>query len=376
MILLHNKNIRVLIFVANIVSVDSNELFLSYNASPRTVSKCPLPVTVLDFIRNSSQPDLEIKWPCEVRSYWLSLQPFVRSVRFLLRYVTPFVIIIEQQILMRREFCQHGTFPVHVDLAGCRSHLDARHRRGVPIRSSRLPELFRGYNHHQPGYETDSVFEFVPCQKIKPWGSAMYLYIALSTWLPLLFISIGNLLLIIRMRKSYKIHNELTHNFRYRSSRTHNSSRTLLAVAIVHLILLLPLGIVETLELYWDVILIKYPAKNAGENERYIHWLQEKMLLKWCRGLFFHIYHWNFAINFFLYYLTGKKFRSVVTQTLKSYTDTYLPCHKNVLRCNTWSNCHKHLRSSSVLLMRAVMRSKQFNDMARGSASERSSNVT
>ncbi|XP_025075172.1 uncharacterized protein LOC105431310 isoform X5 [Pogonomyrmex barbatus] len=280
------------------------------------------------------------------------------------------------QILMRREFCQHGTFPVHVDLAGCRSHLDARHRRGVPIRSSRLPELFRGYNHHQPGYETDSVFEFVPCQKIKPWGSAMYLYIALSTWLPLLFISIGNLLLIIRMRKSYKIHNELTHNFRYRSSRTHNSSRTLLAVAIVHLILLLPLGIVETLELYWDVILIKYPAKNAGENERYIHWLQEKMLLKWCRGLFFHIYHWNFAINFFLYYLTGKKFRSVVTQTLKSYTDTYLPCHKNVLRCNTWSNCHKHLRSSSVLLMRAVMRSKQFNDMARGSASERSSNVT
>lgn len=145
------------------------------------------------------------------------------------------------------------------------------------------------------GYETDSVFEFVPCQeKIKPWGSAMYLYIALSTWLPLLFISIGNLLLIARMKKSRKIHNELTRksraaaivdvaaradltvtfasdNFRYRSSRMHNSSRTLLAVSIVHLILLLPLGIVETLELYWDVILIKHPD-HAGENERYIHW--------------------------------------------------------------------------------------------------------
>lgn len=61
------------------------------------------------------------------------------------------------------------------------------------------------------GYETDSVFEFIPCQeKIKPWGSAMYFYIALSTWLPLLFIFVGNLLLIIRVRKSYKIHNELT----------------------------------------------------------------------------------------------------------------------------------------------------------------------
>jgi len=135
------------------------------------------------------------------------------------------------------------------------------------------------------GYETDSVFEFEPCQKIEPWDSAMYVYIALSTWLPLLFISIGNLLLIIRMRRSYKIHNKLTSklssrhrterfnsdfcaldNFRYRSNRTHNSSRTLLAVSIVHLILLLPLGIVETLELYWDVILITH----QGENERYI----------------------------------------------------------------------------------------------------------
>lgn len=154
-------------------------------------------------------------------------------------------------------------------------------------------------------------------------------------------------------------------------------------VSIVHLILLLPLGIVETLELYWDVILIKYPS-NTGENERYIHWLQEKMLLKWCHGLFFHIYHWNFAINFFLYYLTGNKFRSVVAQMLKNYTDTYLPCHKKVSRCNTWNNCHKHLRSCVTLLTRTVVRSKQFNNMAnnsiifnnRSNSNERNSNVT
>lgn len=104
--------------------------------------------------------------------------------------------------------------------------------------------------------------------------------------------------------------------------------------------------------------------------------LQEKLLLKWCRGLFFHIYHWNFAINFFLYYLTGKKFRNVVTQTLKNYTDTYLPCHRNVLKCNTWNNCHKYLGSCSTLLTRAIMRNKQFNNMARSNANERNSNVT
>lgn len=64
------------------------------------VPKCPLPVTVLDFIHNSSQPDLEIKWPCEVRSYWLSLQPFVKFVRFLLRYVTPFIIALGKECLV------------------------------------------------------------------------------------------------------------------------------------------------------------------------------------------------------------------------------------------------------------------------------------
>lgn len=41
---------------------------------------------------------------------------------------------------------------------------------------------------------------------------------------------------------------------------------------MVYLILLLPLGIVETLELYWDVILIKYPDKNVKENKEYINW--------------------------------------------------------------------------------------------------------
>ncbi|XP_011693043.1 PREDICTED: uncharacterized protein LOC105453061 isoform X3 [Wasmannia auropunctata] len=387
MILLCNRSIRALIFVVSILSVNSNEFFSTYNASSRAVSKCPLPITVLDFIRNSSQPDLEAKWPCEVRSYWLSLQPFVRSVRFLLRYVTPFIIIlgvllnaVSFSMLSAPVLCDsnlslylsalaisdNGALIFNYAVSVAKSHStsvndlfmnskflcgansvcmelfqftstwlivaltwtrviavvfpfgarDCQNRSAITTIASlvcisfviSLTKLYSGgkafTSHIAPfppfasqfaslhtarlrvivlfssmnadltlivGYETDSVFEFVPCQKMKPWGSAMYLYIALSTWLPLLFISIGNLLLIVRMRRSYKIHNELTHNSRYRGNRTHNSSRTLLAVSIVHLILLLPLGIVETLELYWDVILIKQPA-NAGENEKYIHW--------------------------------------------------------------------------------------------------------
>ncbi|EZA57794.1 hypothetical protein DMN91_002787 [Ooceraea biroi] len=449
MILLHGRNIRAFMLVANMLSqsVESNELTTTYPT--RAIPKCPLPITVLDFIYNFTEPNLEIKWPCEVRSYWLSLQPFVRSVRFLLRYVTPFIIVLGVLLntvsfsmlstpvlwdsnlslyLSALAISDNGALIFNYAVSVAKSHSTVvndlfMNSRFLCSTNSVSMELFQFTSTwlvvaltwtrvvavvfpfgtrscqncsavitittlictsfvvsltklYSGGYETDSVFEFVPCQdKIKPWGSAMYFYIALSTWLPLLFIFIGNLLLIIRMRKSYKIHNELTHNFRYKSNRTHNSSRTLLAVSIVHLILLLPLGIVETLELYWDVILIKHPAKGIAENEQYIHWLQEKMFLKWCRGLFFHIYHWNFAINFFLYYLTGKKFRSVVTQALKNHTNSHLPCNKSILKCN----CHEHLariRSSNALLTRAVTRSKFVEDNTRSAANERNSNVT
>ncbi|KAH0956601.1 hypothetical protein HN011_004679 [Eciton burchellii] len=450
MILLHGRNIRAFIVVANMLSQsvsESKEVANSTTIIPEmTTLNCSLPLTVLNFINNFTEPDLEVKWPCEVRYYWLSLQPFVRSVRFLLRYVTPFIIVLGVLLntvsfsmlstpvlwdsnlslyLSALAISDNGALIFNYAVSVAKSHSTVvndlfRNSRFLCGTNSVSMELFqftstwlvvaltwtrviavmfpfgtRGCQNcsavitistlictsfiisltklYSGGYETDSVFEFIPCQdKIKPWGSAMYFYIALSTWLPLLFIFIGNLLLIIRMRKSYKIHNELTHNFRYKSNRTHNSSRTLLAVSIVHLILLLPLGIVETLELYWDVILIKHPAENVIENKQYVHWLQEKMLLKWCRGLFFHIYHWNFAINFFLYYLTGKKFRGVVTQALKNHTNSHLPCHK---RCN----CHKHLtmmRSSNALLTRAVMRSKFVEDnITRSTVNERNSNA-
>ncbi|KAF7989956.1 hypothetical protein HCN44_008630 [Aphidius gifuensis] len=170
-----------------------------------------------------------------------------------------------------------------------------------------LTKLFSG------GYESDSVFEYKTCQKVAtPWGSTMYIYIAFSSWLPSVFIFIGNVLLIIHMKKSELIRTQMTCTHRNNTFSSSRTSRTLLAVSIVYLILLLPIGFIETLELYWDVVLTKSPSTNPTENDLYIKWLQEKMLLKWCRGLCFHIYHWNFAINFFLYYLTGKKFRDRV----------------------------------------------------------------
>lgn len=94
------------------------------------------------------------------------------------------------------------------------------------------------------------------------------------------------------------------------------------------------------------------------------------MLLKWCRGLFFHIYHWNFASNFFLYYLTGEKFKSVVIEKLnkfkKSITLKIFWCkccvnHLSWCKCNasrfSWCKCSdqsKSVQTPSVLLMKVV----------------------
>lgn len=50
---------------------------------------------------------------------------------------------------MWHEFREHGALSVYVDLAGRRSHVDAGHRRGVPVRDPRLPELLGSRNHHR-----------------------------------------------------------------------------------------------------------------------------------------------------------------------------------------------------------------------------------
>ncbi|XP_043680904.1 uncharacterized protein LOC122635134 [Vespula pensylvanica] len=396
----------------------------------RSDDECPLHITVLDFLYNFTVPDLEITWPCEARFYWLSLQPFVKFVRFLLSYGTPLIIIIgvtlntvSFAILNTPVSCDsslslylkvlaisdNGALIFNYAVGIAKSHFTFvndlfMNSQFLCDTNSIIMELFQftstwlvvsltwarviaiifpfGARNSNPerfaiisittltcvsfvisltklysgGYETDSVFEFIPCQKkIKPWGSAMYFYIALSTWLPLIFIFIGNVLLVIHMKKLDALRRQLTRSFRQKINKTNKTSRTLLAVSMVYLILLLPLGIVETLELYWDVILIKYPEKNMKENKEYINWLEEKMLLKWCRGLFFHVYHWNFACNFFLYCLTGEKFRRVLIRKLKKCK--IIPTSKKSANCLPWCKCDdrlKSIRTPSILLIKVV----------------------
>lgn len=55
---------------------------------------------------------------------------------------------------------------------------------------------------------------------------------------------------------------------------------------------------------------------------------QEKLLLKWVRGLFFSIYQWAFSTNFFLYCLTGRKFRNAARNYFKNCFQTPCCCCK------------------------------------------------
>ncbi|XP_033325277.2 uncharacterized protein LOC117219864 isoform X2 [Megalopta genalis] len=401
---LKNINAYIIILILYVVfqTVETTQ-FLVKNDTRGNLS-CSLSLTTLDFIYNFTKPDLENVWPCEVRFYWLSLQPFVNIVRFLLGYITPLIIIlgvllntVSFMMLSTPILCEsnlslylkalalsdNGALIFNYAVGIAKSHFPFVNNLfmnsrflcslnsvtmeffqftstwlvvaltwtrvfaiifpfGIPGNCNNCSEMITIITLictsfvisltklYSGGYETDSVFEFIPCQKkIKPWGSAMYFYIALSTWLPLLFIFVGNILLICHMRKTERIRCQLT-------------------------LLLLPLGIVETLELYWDIILIKEPTTEPKKKAEYIHWLKEKMLLKWCRGLCFHVYHWNFAINFFLYYLTGEKFRNVVIQKTRHYKRV---CSRHIDKCISCPKYPMHTKSmqcSNVLLIKVI----------------------
>ncbi|XP_078047721.1 uncharacterized protein LOC144475572 [Augochlora pura] len=436
---LNNINAYIIILILYVIlhTVETTQVLVK-NDTRENLSSCSLPLTTLDFIYNFTKPDLENVWPCEVRFYWLSLQPFVNIVRFLLGYITPLIIIlgvllniVSFMMLSTPILCEsnlslylkaltlsdNGALIFNYAVGIAKSHFPFVNNLFMNSRflcslNSVTMEFFqftstwlvvaltwtrvfaiifpfgiRGHCNncsevitiitlictsfvisltklYSGGYETDSVFEFIPCQKkIKPWGSAMYFYIALSTWLPLLFIFVGNILLICHMRKTERIRCQLTQNFKQRANKTHHTSRILFVVSSVYLVLLLPLGIVETLELYWDVILIKEPASEPKKKAEYIHWLKEKMLLKWCRGLCFHVYHWNFAINFFLYYLTGEKFRNVVIQKTRHYKRV---CSRHIDKCVSCPKYPMHTKSiqcSNVLLIKVITLSEHsIND--------------
>lgn len=57
-----------------------------------------------------------------------------------------------------------------------------------------------------------------------------------------------------------------------RFNETHRMLGLLITVSVTTLVLMFPLGIVETFELYWDFVLIKKPSPQGPANQQYIKW--------------------------------------------------------------------------------------------------------
>ncbi|ODN02495.1 Rhodopsin, GQ-coupled [Orchesella cincta] len=192
------------------------------------------------------------------------------------------------------------------------------------------------------GFESDSVFGYPPCpSKRHRWQGMAYLRVAFQTWIPTIVVFVFNCLMFHKLRRIKKKRKRLTEYKRPPPSRDQNRRNSsfmnrpsptapmLVAVSVTYLILVFPLGAVQSVELFWNVQR-KVPVfgmANLELRHQYIHWKTTKLLLKYIRSFFFGFYQINFAINFFLYFAAGLQFRLHLQHKVKG-------------ACKRWSICY------------------------------------
>ena len=163
------------------------------------------------------------------------------------------------------------------------------------------------------GFEGDSVYGYKACKTrryiIK---EIIYLYVALNTWLPTILIVALNAQIYNEIRKNRKRREQLVQNTMSKSDE--KATKLLMIVSSTYVLLILPLGIVQTSELIWNGTM----AVSPGHSD-YIHFMTIKIRLKWTRAFFFFFYQFNFAINFFLYVASSSatRFRANLRRVLR-----------------------------------------------------------
>ncbi|XP_034253457.1 uncharacterized protein LOC117652555 isoform X2 [Thrips palmi] len=184
---------------------------------------------------------------------------------------------------------------------------------------------------HFSGFEQYSAFDYQRCEHNSHSSVvAVYVYVALSTYLPGTLIFVSNVMLFLRLRRSDSLRRSLfagtAHDGAYYSSDA--AARTLVLFSLLYLLLQLPLGVVETVELYWDVSLYRPPSSSGAKREAYIFWLCRKLQLKWSRSLLFWLFQLSFVLNFVVYLKSGGRFRVVA----KDMAWQWLSCGLTPLR--------------------------------------------
>lgn len=192
------------------------------------------------------------------------------------------------------------------------------------------------------GFEKDSVFGYPACFSHRyRWHGMAYLRVAFQTWIPTIMVFTFNIFMFCKLRRIKRARRRLTEINRAkvpaqrRASFINRPSPTapmLVAVSLAYLVLVFPLGVVQTVELLWTAH-YRQPVYGIGDAEgrlRYIQWKNTKLLLKYLRSFCFAFYQINYAINFFLYFAAGLQFRVHLQKKLKQFCRRW--CHAGLVR--------------------------------------------
>ena len=153
------------------------------------------------------------------------------------------------------------------------------------------------------GFEGDSVFGYKACKTRRQiFKEIIYVYVALNTWLPTFIIVGVNTFIALEIRKNQKKRQQMMQTSFSRSDE--KATRLLLIVSSTYVLLVLPLGLVQTTELIWNGTM----AVSPGHPD-YSSFMITKIKLKWSRAFFFFFYQLNYAINFFLYVASSSSTR-------------------------------------------------------------------
>ncbi|XP_074660955.1 putative G-protein coupled receptor 139 [Tubulanus polymorphus] len=169
------------------------------------------------------------------------------------------------------------------------------------------------------GFEGDSVFGYKACRTSRSSiPEIIYLYVAVNTWTPCVIIIILNSIILISLKKSANAQQAMTAASSNNAKKTipgksqTRITKVLLLVSTTYLILILPLGITQSVELFYNATYKKPVATDGQALIDYVAFMETRFTLKWIRAFCFFFYQINFAINFFLYCVSGKRFRDMV----------------------------------------------------------------
>jgi hypothetical protein len=95
------------------------------------------------------------------------------------------------------------------------------------------------------------------------------------------------------------------------SKSDEKATKLLLVVSSTYVLLVLPLGLIQSTELIWN-----NSQKVSETHPDYIDFMMTKIRLKWARAFFFFFYQLNFAVNFFLYVFSSSATRFRATLKL------------------------------------------------------------